>query len=163
MPFFLLLLCVSFSENCCQWVTTHSFHITFFTRCFFVCWYSRPGLMAENLDKQLKLYPTLRDQRNTELCKNPWNYPKNIFMGISHFVFLGSYLFYDLLCTSLQYLPHTPPSPWPTIYDHKRLRGNIRMYRGCTSRTGYFKCREVKTGFYRNKSMQTGSSGTLIG
>jgi hypothetical protein len=28
---------------------------------------------------------------------------------------------------------------------------------------GYFKCREVKTGFYRNKSMQTGSSGTLIG
>jgi hypothetical protein len=38
-------------------------------------------------------------------------------------------------------------------------------YRVCTSttRTGYFKCREVKTGFYRNKSMQTGSSGTLIG
>jgi hypothetical protein len=36
-------------------------------------------------------------------------------------------------------------------------------YRGCTTRTGYFKCREVKTGFYRNKSMQTGSSGTLIG
>jgi hypothetical protein len=35
--------------------------------------------------------------------------------------------------------------------------------RGCTTRTGYFKCREVKTGFYRNKSMQTGSSGTLIG
>ncbi len=29
--------------------------------------------------------------------------------------------------------------------------------------TGDFKCREVKTGFYRNKSMQTGSSGTLIG
>jgi hypothetical protein len=35
--------------------------------------------------------------------------------------------------------------------------------RGCTTRTGYFKCREVKTGFYRNKSMQTGTSGTLIG
>ncbi len=35
--------------------------------------------------------------------------------------------------------------------------------RGCTTRTGYLKCREVKTGFYRNKSMQTGSSGTLIG
>jgi hypothetical protein len=34
---------------------------------------------------------------------------------------------------------------------------------GCTTRTGYFKCREVKTGFYRNISMQTGSSGTLIG
>ncbi len=31
------------------------------------------------------------------------------------------------------------------------------------TRTGYFKCREVKTGFYRNRSMQTGSSGTLIG
>ncbi len=29
--------------------------------------------------------------------------------------------------------------------------------------TGYFKCREVKTGFCRNGSMQTGSSGTLIG
>ncbi len=29
--------------------------------------------------------------------------------------------------------------------------------------TGDFKCREVKTGFYRNGSMQTGSSGTLIG
>ncbi len=28
---------------------------------------------------------------------------------------------------------------------------------------GDFKCREVKTGFYRNRSMQTGSSGTLIG
>ncbi len=35
--------------------------------------------------------------------------------------------------------------------------------RGCTTWTGYFKCREVKTGFYRNRSMQTGSSGTLIG
>ncbi len=29
--------------------------------------------------------------------------------------------------------------------------------------TGDFKCRVVKTGFYRNRSMQTGSSGTLIG
>ncbi len=29
--------------------------------------------------------------------------------------------------------------------------------------TGDFKCREVKTGFYRNRSMKTGSSGTLIG
>ncbi len=29
--------------------------------------------------------------------------------------------------------------------------------------TGDFKCRKVKTGFYRNRSMQTGSSGTLIG
>ncbi len=35
--------------------------------------------------------------------------------------------------------------------------------RGCTTWTGYFKRREVKTGFYRNRSMQTGSSGTLIG
>ncbi len=34
---------------------------------------------------------------------------------------------------------------------------------GCTTWTGYFKCREVKTGFCRNRSMQTGSSGTLIG
>ncbi len=37
------------------------------------------------------------------------------------------------------------------------------MPRGCTTWTGYFKCREVKTGFYRNISMQTGSSGILIG
>ncbi len=29
--------------------------------------------------------------------------------------------------------------------------------------TGDFKCREVKTGLYRNRSMQTGSAGTLIG
>ncbi len=29
--------------------------------------------------------------------------------------------------------------------------------------TGDFKCREVKTGFCRNRSMQSGSSGTLIG
>ncbi len=29
--------------------------------------------------------------------------------------------------------------------------------------TGDFKCREVKTGFCRNRSMKTGSSGTLIG
>jgi hypothetical protein len=35
--------------------------------------------------------------------------------------------------------------------------------RGGATWTGYFKCREVKTGFCRNRSMQTGSSGTLIG
>jgi len=29
--------------------------------------------------------------------------------------------------------------------------------------TGDFKCRKVKTGFCQNRSMQTGSSGTLIG
>ncbi len=51
---------------------------------------------------------------------------------------------------------------------HIWVDGNINICskeldRGCTTRTGYFKCREVKTGFYRNKSMQTGSSGTLIG
>ncbi len=43
------------------------------------------------------------------------------------------------------------------------LLGNVREGGGCTTWTGYFKCREVKTGFYRNRSMQTGSSGTLIG
>jgi hypothetical protein len=43
--------------------------------------------------------------------------------------------------------------------EQRRVSDN----RGSTTRTGYFKCREVKTGFYRNKSMQTGSSGTLIG
>ncbi len=50
----------------------------------------------------------------------------------------------------------------------KKLRLHVQgvflsTTRGCTTRTGYFKCREVKTGFYRSKSMQTGSSGTLIG
>ncbi len=34
---------------------------------------------------------------------------------------------------------------------------------GGTTWLGDFKCREVKTGFCRNRSMQTGSSGTLIG
>ncbi len=36
-------------------------------------------------------------------------------------------------------------------------------YRGGTTWTGDFKGREVKTGFCRNRSMQTGSSGTHIG
>ncbi len=55
-------------------------------------------------------------------------------------------------------------------FSQRVQAGSLKMntaleYRVCTSttRTGYFKCREVKTGFYRNKSMQTGSSGTLIG
>ncbi len=56
-------------------------------------------------------------------------------------------------------------------YEHKNVREGAKalnnlaphIYWGCTTRTGYLKCREVKTGFYRNKSMQTGSSGTLIG
>ncbi len=47
--------------------------------------------------------------------------------------------------------------------NSKRDARRNRTTRGCTTRTGYFKCREVKTGFYRNKSMQTGSSGTFIG
>ena len=33
---------------------------------------------------------------------------------------------------------------------------------GDTTWTGYFKCREVKTGFCRNRSMQSSFSGTLI-
>jgi hypothetical protein len=37
------------------------------------------------------------------------------------------------------------------------------VLRGGTTRTGDFKCREVKIGFFRNRSVQTGSSGTLIG
>ncbi len=35
--------------------------------------------------------------------------------------------------------------------------------RGGTTWTGDFKCREVKTGFFRKRRMKTGSSGTLIG
>ncbi len=37
------------------------------------------------------------------------------------------------------------------------------VIRGGTPWTGDFKCREVKTGFCRNRSMQAGCSGTLIG
>ncbi len=37
------------------------------------------------------------------------------------------------------------------------------LYRGGTTWTRDFKCREVKTGFCRKKSIQTGSSETLIG
>jgi hypothetical protein len=45
------------------------------------------------------------------------------------------------------------PTPSLYIYHHQRRY----------DMTGDFKCREVKTGFCRNRSMQTGSSGTLIG
>ncbi len=47
-------------------------------------------------------------------------------------------------------------SPRNTIWKLKTLQRRWTW-------TGDFKCREVKTGFYRNRSMQTGSSGTLIG
>ncbi len=53
----------------------------------------------------------------------------------------------------------------PTFGDFVTIftgRGGGRC-RGGTTWTGDFKCREVKTGFCRNRSMQTGSSGTLIG
>ncbi len=46
-------------------------------------------------------------------------------------------------------------------YTHKATSPTITG--GGTTWTGDFKCREVKTGFYRNRSMPTGSSGTLIG
>ncbi len=58
------------------------------------------------------------------------------------------------------------PKQLCAVYQHLELPNALSWpapSRGCTTRTGYFKCREVKTGFYRNKSMQTGSSGTLIG
>jgi hypothetical protein len=40
---------------------------------------------------------------------------------------------------------------------------HVLFCRAGTTRTADFKCREVKTGFCRKSSMQTGSSGTLIG
>ncbi len=49
---------------------------------------------------------------------------------------------------------------FPSIFQTKHLHCNTRRR---WTWTGDFKCREVKTGFYRNRSMQTGSSGTLIG
>jgi hypothetical protein len=48
-------------------------------------------------------------------------------------------------------------------YDPKNLLFYMYAYRGGATRTGDFKCREVETGFCRNRSSQTGSSGTLIG
>jgi hypothetical protein len=81
----------------------------------------------------------------------------------------------------------TPPSPPPAIPIRRAVGGggvvqaqsrqNAWLFlqsselglphslarRGCTTRTGDLKCREVKTGFCRNRSMQTGSAGTLIG
>ncbi len=50
------------------------------------------------------------------------------------------------------------------INQNLKKSGNYScLFGGSTTWTEYFKCREVKTGFYRNRSMQTGSSGTLIG
>jgi hypothetical protein len=61
----------------------------------------------------------------------------------------------NMLVSIMTHPPHNSCTHWAGILAEKS--------RGCTTWTGYFKCREVKTGFYRNKSMQTGSSGTLIG
>ncbi len=50
-----------------------------------------------------------------------------------------------------------------TIILFKNVTPSRNIYQRRWTWTGDFKCREVKTGFYRNRSMQTGSSGTLIG
>jgi hypothetical protein len=60
------------------------------------------------------------------------------------------------------------PPPFCTIerQDSQKAKQNVIIKKIGQRRwtwTGYFKCREVKTRFYRNRSMQTGSSGTLIG
>ncbi len=52
------------------------------------------------------------------------------------------------------------PSPHPAPVTHICW---LYQYRGGTTWTGDLKCREVKTGFFRKRWMQTSSSGTLIG
>ncbi len=62
------------------------------------------------------------------------------------------------LCSSVRINNHTvlsTPYKWSDNTSGKTGGG--------TTWTGYFKWREVKTGFCRNRSRQTGSSGTLIG
>jgi hypothetical protein len=49
------------------------------------------------------------------------------------------------------------------LYIQTAGGGKGTRTRGSTTWTGDFKCREVKTGFWRKISMQTGSSGTHIG
>ncbi len=56
---------------------------------------------------------------------------------------------------------HTTSGKFIWCFVRNVLRGSPIQRRWTW--TGDFKCREVKTGFYRNRSMQTGSSGTLIG
>ncbi len=56
----------------------------------------------------------------------------------------------------------------PGLLKHLQIRalypGSLRkQFQRRWTWTGDFKCREVKTGFCRNRSMQTGSSGILIG
>ncbi len=63
-------------------------------------------------------------------------------------------------------MKHTVKKWWTSSYIYSTTTTPIAQF-CCYQRrrtwTGDFKCREVKTGFYRNRSMQTGSSGTLIG
>ncbi len=59
----------------------------------------------------------------------------------------------------------------PVVYVNNRGQFLIPYFiyfsrildRGGTTWTGYFKCRKVKTGFFRKRWLRTGSSGTLIG
>jgi hypothetical protein len=76
---------------------------------------------------------------------------------------------FSILHSSPPPLTHVPPPPsFCTIekQDSQKAKQNVIIKKIGQRRwtwTGYFKCREVKTRFYRNRSMQTGSSGTLIG
>jgi hypothetical protein len=56
--------------------------------------------------------------------------------------------------SSIELLAVCQGGPWLTLHP---------QHWGGTTRTGDFKCREVKTGFCRKRWMQTGSSGSLIG
>ncbi len=49
------------------------------------------------------------------------------------------------------------------VFTSLLLKSPVHVVQRRRTWTGDFKCREVKTGFYRNRSMKTGSSGTLIG
>ncbi len=60
---------------------------------------------------------------------------------------------------------HLSPGPFTGQFLRKAdIYGMAHLHSwGSMTWTGEFKCREVKTGFCRNRSIQTGSSGTLIG
>jgi hypothetical protein len=77
----------------------------------------------------------------------------------------NSYIYFGLLCS--QHWGSFWNSRPRTLYTRNgNFLAYIIMEKSAQRRwtwTGEFKCREVKTGFCRNRSMQTGSSGTLIG
>ncbi len=82
-----------------------------------------------------------------------FKYPNMVIFCLARFTSKEISLIYILFCVN---------SHWDcTIVQRSSPPFRMLLLKGGTTRTGYFKSREVKTGFRRNRSMQTGSSGTL--